>query len=98
MPLIDIDTKALKREAEKLNTAISSFEGYTKNYLGSAKDSLKGMNSDFITQLERTLDNMGDDSNPKAIKKIKEFANKINAIAAAFEEQDKNLGDSYGNN
>lgn len=85
---IKIDFIEAYNELDKLDSAISSFQPYTKKFLNNAIDSLNSFNSDFIERLKGTFTDMKDNSDPKMLSEIKKFSENFRKAVQAIEQAD----------
>lgn len=85
---LDLNFTEITSQLEKLDKAISDFEPYSKNFVSDTLKSFEGFNSDFISKMETTLDNMRDTEAPKLIKELKSFSKAIKEMSEAFNDVD----------
>lgn len=86
---LEINFDDLEEELEKLSKAISVFEPYSKNFIDNTKESFSGFNSDFISKLEETLDNMRDTKAPQLVKDLNTFMQLVTQAKEMFETTDQ---------
>ncbi|MBD7911801.1 MULTISPECIES: hypothetical protein [Clostridium] len=92
--MIKVQVDELTNDLATLNSAIGDFEPYSDNFAQSAKDSLSGMNSDFISKVKDTLEAMADTKAPELLKKIQEFHEYGLALVETFRETDAKIAEN----
>ncbi len=84
-----IEIRALREQLKKLNSAIDTFEPYSKDFIKNTQDSLEGFNSDFVSEVKWTLDSMSDTKAPELIKDLKSYSQMVEKAVEAFDEVDQ---------
>ena len=85
---IKINHKQLSEEVLALRKAIELFEPYTTGYVKKIANSLDEGNSDFLTEVKKTLRNMSDTVAPKLLEDLQQIEIIINKTTVTFQEVD----------
>jgi RecA-family ATPase len=91
--LVKVNYAAFKVQADKLKDAIAVFEPFVTSFTQNAK--VENANADFINSFNKLMSNMSDDVAPELLADIKEYSQKVDALAAKFEQADETLASAY---
>lgn len=86
---LEVDFKRLESELTKLDKAIKTFEPYSKDFMENTLKIMEGFNSDFISKMEETLDNMRDTEAPKLVEELRSYSSAVGQAKDAFKDVDK---------
>lgn len=92
--MIKVDIDNLRGELQNLSSAMTNFEPYSANFIKNTRDSLDGFNSDFISEIKRTLKNMTDTKAPKLLENMQDFYTSLDTLLNDFETTDNTIANS----
>lgn len=92
--MIKVDIDNLRGELQNLSSAMTNFEPYSASFIKNTRDSLDGFNSDFISEIKRTLKNMTDTKAPKLLENMQDFYTSLDTLLNDFETTDNTIADS----
>lgn len=89
---IQVKAKKIRDDLKRLDTAITQFEPYSKDFTQKALERLEGgQNADFVENMKYILSNMADTKAPELLKEIKEFYDDGIKLVDIFETTDNSL-------
>lgn len=92
--MIKVDIDNLRGELQNLSSAMTNFEPYSASFIKNTRDSLDGFNSDFISEIKRTLKNMTDTKAPKLLENMQDFYTSLDTLLNDFETTDNTIANS----
>ena len=92
--MIKVDIDNLRGELQNLSSAMTNFEPYSASFIKNTRDSLDGFNSDFISEIKRTLKNMTDTKAPKLLENMQDFYTSLDTLLNDFETTDNTIAHS----
>lgn len=92
--MIKVDIDNLRGELQNLSSAMTNFEPYSASFIKNTRDSLDGFNSDFISEIKRTLKNMADTKAPKLLENMQDFYTSLDTLLNDFETTDNTIANS----
>ena len=92
--MIKVEIESLKEDINSLSASMENFWPYSTNYIGKIADSLEDFNSDFISEIIDTLNNMKDTKAPELMANLDDFYTSLKSVVECFEETDVNIGNS----
>ncbi|MFI3201965.1 MAG: hypothetical protein R3Y54_10675 [Eubacteriales bacterium] len=91
---IKINHEELLEEAQRLHNAIEVFRPYCDEYWVKIVNSLEDGNSDFITEVQKTLKNMRDTIAPSLVIELENIEKKVEEVATSFKQLDSKLANT----
>lgn len=95
--MIKVDVDDLRGELNNLSRAMADFEPYSTNFIKNTVNSLDSFNSDFISKIKSTLNNMTDTKAPTLLSNLQDFYTSLDTLLKDFETADKNIADGTKN-
>ena len=92
--MIKVDIDNLRGEHQNLSSAMADFEPYSASFIKNTRDSLEGFNSDFISEIRKTLKNMTDTKAPKLLENMQDFYTSLDTLLNDFETTDNTIANS----
>lgn len=92
--MIKVDIDNLRGELQNLSSAMADFEPYSASFIKNTRDSLEGFNSDFISEIRKTLKNMTDTKAPKLLENMQDFYTSLDTLLNDFETTDNTIANS----
>ena len=92
--MIKVDIDNLRGELQNLSSAMTNFEPYSASFIKNTRDSLDGFNSDFISEIKRTLKNMTDTKAPKLLENMQDIYTSLDTLLNDFETTDNTIANS----
>lgn len=86
-----VKVEEINHQLQRFKNAIDTFKPYTDNFISKAAGSLDGMNSDFISKMQKTLNNMTDSTAPEMLNKAIELYSKAKAAIDSLTEVDEEI-------
>lgn len=92
--MIKVDIDNLRGELQNLSSAMADFEPYSASFIKNTRDSLEEFNSDFISEIRKTLKNMTDTKAPKLLENMQDFYTSLDTLLNDFETTDNTIANS----
>ena len=92
--MIKVDIDNLRGELQNLSSAMADFEPYSASFIKNIRDSLEEFNSDFISEIRKTLKNMTDTKAPKLLENMQDFYTSLDTLLNDFETTDNTIANS----
>ena len=87
--LVDVD--AFLKSKKTMEESLTVFSSYSKDYLKDLQNQLKPFNSDFVSKIMKTIDNLEDTTAPLLVKSLQGYADQLNIIAEGFTDLDESI-------
>lgn len=88
---VKIDVVAFEMEIERLSRAIEEFRPYSKKFMNETSDKIDKFNSDFITEIQRTLRFMEDTKAPELLAKLERVEELSRLVLEEFVKVDDEI-------
>ena len=95
---IQLNLSELRSALNSLDSSISEFKSYTKNFHDSTRDELKSFNSDFIEEVDALLDNMHNDSQTQLLNNLDAIYQAGDMLLEKMKETDEKIGTTIRSN
>lgn len=89
---IKIDLHQFQSTLNLLKNSIEDFEGYTTRFRNSTRGKLDSFNSDFISKVDRLLDNMKNDMSSEMLDELRWIHAAAEGILKRMKHADEELG------
>ncbi|MBU5474503.1 MAG: hypothetical protein GX284_15450 [Clostridiales bacterium] len=92
---IKINIEALEEALENLRNASATFETYSTEFIGKARNCMDGFQSDFTEEMSWLLKNMSDTEAPQLLENIEEFINETEILKQGFQDADNGIAEQF---
>lgn len=92
---IKINIEALEEALENLRNASATFETYSTEFIGKARNCMDGFQSDFTEEMSWLLKNMSDTEAPQLLENIKEFISETEILKQGFQDADNGIAEQF---
>ena len=92
---IKINIEALEEALENLRNASATFETYSTEFIGKARNCMDGFQSAFTEVMSWLLKNMSDTEAPQLLENIEEFINETEILKQGFQDADNGIAEQF---